>query len=271
MKILGHLQKMHTKLDTPVSYALPLDDHLEPLNPHIGKTLRLEATGAIHCVACGRKTSKSYSQGHCFPCMKSLPECDMCIMKPETCHYDQGTCRDTAWGDAHCMQPHHVYLANSSGLKVGISRQLPGRWIDQGASEALAIMRVSHRHLSGLVEVILKKHISDRTDWRKMLKGTPESIDLLARREALFKECADDLQELENRFGQDALVKLDDTVSTRIDYPVTEYPTKVSALNFDKTPRIEGTLLGIKGQYLIFDNGVLNVRKFSGYEVEFQI
>ena len=270
MKILGHLQKMQSRLESPVAYFLPLDDHLEAMNQHIGNTIQLRATGNIHCIACGRKTNKSYSQGHCFPCMKSLPQCDMCIMKPETCHYDQGTCRDAAWGEAHCMQPHHVYLANSSGIKVGISRQLPSRWIDQGASEALAIMQVSHRRLSGLVEMIIKKHVSDRTDWRKMLKGSPDSIDLASRRDELLAACADELAELKSEFGDEALLTLDESLSAVIEYPVNEYPSKVSSLNFDKTPDIEGTLLGIKGQYLILDSGVLNIRKFSGYEVEFE-
>jgi len=270
MKITGHLQKMHSKLDSPVSYFLPLDKHLEPMNAHIGKTISLNATGNIHCIACGRKTNKSYSQGHCFPCMKSLPQCDMCIMKPETCHYDQGTCRDAAWGDEHCMQPHHIYLANSSGIKVGISRQIPTRWVDQGASEALPIMQVTHRKLSGLVEVILKNHVSDRTDWRKMLKGSPDSIDLATRRDELYAACSDELAALESQYGKDAMLKLADNTQTTIEYPVTEYPTKVSSLNFDKTPLIQGTLLGIKGQYLILDCGVLNIRKFTGYEIEFE-
>ena len=269
MKITGHLQKMHTKLASPVTYSLPLDDHLEEMNPHIGHTISLKATGQIHCVACGRKTNKSYSQGHCYPCMKSLPQCDMCIMKPETCHYEQGTCRDPAWGDEHCMQPHTIYLANSSGIKVGISRQIPTRWIDQGASEALAIMQVSHRHLSGLVEVIFKNHVSDRTDWRKMLKGSPEPIDLKARRDEIFAASADELAALKAQYGDEAMTTLDND-TTVIDYPVTEYPTKVSSLNFDKTPHISGVLQGIKGQYLILDCGVLNIRKFSGYEVEFE-
>jgi len=270
MKKIGHLQKMHTKLESPVAYFMPLNDHLEPMNQHIGQHISLKATGDIHCVACGKRTNKSYSQGHCFPCMKSLPQCDMCIMKPETCHYDQGTCRDASWGDEHCMQPHHIYLANSSGIKVGISRQIPNRWIDQGASEAVAIMQVNHRKLSGLVEVILKKHISDRTDWRKMLKGQPETVDLHARRDELFAICSEELTALESEFGEQSMLKINDVSTTYIEYPVTEYPTKVSSLNFDKTPHIEGVLKGIKGQYLILNCGVLNIRKFSGYEIEFQ-
>ncbi len=125
--------------DSPVSYLLPLDDELIPVNQFIGKALSLTFQGEIHCIECGRKTRKSYNQGYCFPCFKSLASCDMCIMKPETCHYQQGTCRQPEWGETHCFQDHYVYLANSSAIKVGITRgtQIPTRWIDQGASQAL--------------------------------------------------------------------------------------------------------------------------------------
>jgi hypothetical protein len=48
---------------------------------------------------------------------------------------------------------------------------------------------------------------------------------------------------------------------------VIKYPTKVVSLNFDKTPVISGVLEGIKGQYLLLDVGVLNIRKFSSYNL----
>jgi len=272
MKLTGHLRKMHATLGSPVEYELPLDEQLEPLNPHIGQVITLRATGQIHCVACGRKTKKSYSQGHCYPCSQSLASCDLCIMKPETCHYDEGTCRQPEWGEEHCMQAHYVYLANSSGIKVGITRQnqVPTRWIDQGASQALAILKVKHRRLSGLVEVALKKHVSDRTDWRRMLKGTPEFVDLQAKRDELLAATAHELAILREQFGADSILELDDRTAATLDYPVNEYPTKVSSFNFDKTPEIRATLMGIKGQYLIFDKGVLNIRKFGGYEIELE-
>jgi len=272
MKLVGHLRKMHSTLASPVEYRLPLDEHLEPLNPYIGQAITLRATGQIHCIACGRKTNKSYSQGHCYPCSQSLAACDLCIMKPETCHYDEGTCREPEWGDEHCMQPHYVYLANSSGIKVGITRhnQVPTRWIDQGASQALAILKASHRHLSGLVEVALKKHVSDRTDWRRMLKAVPEPVDLEGKRDELLTATAPELAALREQYGAEAIIEIDASTSASIDYPVNEYPTKVSSLNFDKTPEISATLMGIKGQYLIFDKGVINIRKFSGYEIELE-
>ena len=274
MKITGHLGKMVTTLDpkseSPVQYQLPLDNELVSLNPYIGKTIKLHYTGEIHCAECGRKVSKSYNQGFCFPCFKSLAKCDMCIMKPETCHYNEGTCRQPEWGEEFCLQDHYVYLANSSGIKVGITRgtQIPTRWIDQGASEALPIFRVSNRLLSGKVEVAIKNHVSDRTDWRKMLKGKAEHVDLAKKRDELLKLAEKELKLIEAEFGKDKVELLDEK-QIQIDFPVENYPEKVKSLNFDKTPEIEGVLQGIKGQYLILDTGVLNIRKFGGYNISF--
>lgn len=266
----GHLQKMQTSLESPVQYHLPLDDQLIPLNDYIGKKITLKYLDEIHCVECGRKTKKNYNQGFCYPCFQSLAKCDMCIMKPETCHYHEGTCREPEWGEEFCMQAHYVYLANSSGIKVGITRgtQIPTRWIDQGASEALPIFKVTNRLLSGKIEMAIKKHVSDRTDWRKMLKGTPESIDLAAKRDELIKASTDELKKVENDFGLSEIELLDEK-QIHIDFPVDNYPEKVKSLNFDKTPEVAGILQGIKGQYLIFENGVLNIRKFGGYKITF--
>ena len=261
---------MKTKLSTPVEYQLPVDDALLDLNPHIGGRIRLEYQGEINCVSCGRKTSKSYAQGHCYPCFISLAECDMCIIKPETCHYDAGTCREPEWGQQHCMQPHYVYLANSSGIKVGITRrsQVPTRWIDQGASQALPILRAGTRYLSGLLEVALKEHVSDRTDWRKMLKGDAESLDLIAIRDELLETCSLQISEMEQKFGSENIELLSAEPVVEIQYPVQHYPEKVKSLNLDKTPLIDAELLGIKGQYLIMDAGVINIRKYSGYKLD---
>ncbi|MGD8576127.1 MAG: DUF2797 domain-containing protein, partial [Thiohalophilus sp.] len=223
----------------------------------------------IHCIECGRKTSKSFNQGYCYPCFRSLAQCDSCIVKPEQCHYFEGTCREPDWADQHCMQDHYVYLANSSGIKVGITRgsQIPTRWMDQGASQALPIMRVKNRLVSGLAEVILKQHVADKTAWQRMLKGEPEAVDLASRRDELFAECRDELQELAGQRGEGSLELLHGEPEVAIRYPVDNYPEKVSSLNFDKTPLIEGVLQGIKGQYLILSSGVLNMRKFSGYKL----
>ena len=274
MKLSGHLQKMVTALGSnaksPVQYQLPLDDELILLNDYIGKKIKLNYIGEIHCVECGRKTNKNYNQGFCFPCFKSLAKCDMCIMKPETCHYHEGTCREPEWGEKFCFQEHYVYLANSSGIKVGITRgtQIPTRWIDQGASEAMPIFKVSNRLLSGKLEIVLKDHVSDRTDWRKMLKGKPEHVDLAAKRDELINLAKNEIQAIEKEFAESDIELLNEE-QININFPVEDYPEKVKSLNFDKTPEIEGVLQGIKGQYLILDIGVLNIRKFGGYHIEF--
>lgn len=268
----GHLHKMHTEDGQPVQYQLTLGDDKVSVNELLGKKIRLTHTGAINCSHCGRKTKKSYSQGFCYPCFKKLACCDTCIMSPEKCHYNAGTCREPEWGEQFCFKDHIVYLANSSGLKVGITRetQVPTRWIDQGAISALPILRVSNRLQSGLVEDVVRQHASDRTNWRNMLKGITEDIDLLAERDSLLALCAEPLKKLQEEHGLDAIYTLPDAKPFEFTYPVLEHPAKVTALNFDKTPEIEGVLQGIKGQYLILDTGVLNIRKFGSYHIELQ-
>ena len=277
MSEVGAIEKLTAQLDSNnlVQYQLPLaslnrdgtKQSIE-LNPLIGKTISLNFTGDIACKHCGKRTKKSYSQGYCYPCMSKLAQCDMCIMKPETCHFHLGTCREPEWGEKNCFVDHYVYLANSSGLKVGITRhtQLPTRWIDQGACQALPIFKVSTRLQSGLVETALAEFISDKTNWRAMLKGEPEPIDLKAKAEELIPEISLRLSQLRLKFGSDAVQELDANVQD-IHFPVSEYLTKISSFNFDKTPIVSGVLLGIKGQYLIFDKGVINMRKFSSYQI----
>ncbi|WP_312935893.1 DUF2797 domain-containing protein [Pseudomonas sp.] len=266
----GSLSKMAVRLDAPVvQYSFRLGETQVPVNPLIGQSLRLEYLGAIHCSHCGKRTKSSYSQGYCYPCMTKLAQCDLCIMAPERCHYDAGTCRDPSWGEQFCMTDHIVYLANSSGIKVGITRatQLPTRWLDQGASQALPIMRVATRLQSGLVEDLLRSQVPDRTNWRALLKGDAETLDLIAVREQIFDACADGLRGLQARFGLQAIQPLPDAEVVHMRYPVQAYPSKIVSFNLDKNPRVEGTLLGIKGQYLIFDTGVINVRKYTAYQL----
>ncbi len=268
--MLGCLRKMKTQLTNPVTYQLPLTDELVELNPLIGKKLTLRYSGRIFCVHCNRKTSKSFNQGYCYPCFTTLAQCDMCIMKPETCHYHQGTCREPAWGEEFCFQPHYVYLANSSGIKVGITRQtqIPTRWIDQGAVQALPILKVQSRYISGLVEVVIANHVSDKTSWQRMLKNQVEPVDLKTKRDELLTECASELNAIEQRFEGQAIEYLPDAEVVDIQFPVAVYPAKVKSFNFDKQPEVTGVLQGIKGQYLLFDTGVINIRKFAGYEIE---
>ena len=264
----GTLRKMTTELADVVHYALPVGDDSLALNPLIGERLKLYFLGEIYCQNCGRKTKKSFSQGFCYPCMNKLAACDMCILKPEKCHYDQGTCREPEWGDQHCMVKHIVYLANTSALKVGITResQVPTRWMDQGATEALPIYRVLTRHISGIVEVEIAKMVADKTNWRAMLKGDGEPLPLKEKASELSHEVATVLQQIRTERGEDSVEPLDENI-VKINYPVNEYPQKISSFNFDKMPEVEGVLQGIKGQYLIFDSGVINIRKFTGYKV----
>jgi len=273
----GFLRKMSSQLpdsdcnpDTPVEYSLRLNDTAYPLNEYIGQNVTLKHLGTIECIECGRASKKSFSQGYCYPCFKKLAQCDLCIVSPERCHFDQGTCRDNDFAANFCMRPHIVYLANSSGIKVGITRQenLPTRWIDQGAVQALPVMNVMTRQQSGFVEVAFKKHVSDKTHWQKMLRGENEHLDLVTLRDELLAELKPDLDPLTDRFGIQAIQPILDAEVQTITYPVEQYPTKVVSLNLDKTPEISGTLLGIKGQYLIFDIGVINLRRFTSYEVE---
>lgn len=268
-KIRGHLRKMRAWAETPVAYSLPVGDQELPLNSSLGQTICIEWAGEISCIVCGRRTSKSFSQGYCYPCFRTLARCDLCVVKPELCHYAQGTCREPAWGLANCMQPHYVYLANSSGLKVGITRasQVPVRWLDQGAVQALPIFRVHSRYQAGLLEVALKKHVADRTDWRRMLQSEPQPHDLPARRDDLIVRCGEALTTCADPSGGNALTPADDAVVQTFLYPILAYPPRITALNLEKTARVEGTVLGIKGQYLMLDTGVLNIRKFAGYHV----
>ena len=243
------------------NYSLPIGDSIIDMNALVGKRMELAFNQTIKCSNCGRKTNKSFSQGYCFPCARSLARCDMCIMKPETCHYHLGTCREPEWGLANCFAPHIVYLANSSGIKVGITRKtnIPGRWIDQGAVSAIPILEVGSRIDSGVVEVALKSFVADKTNWRNMLKNEVQISDLSSMKSSL-------LQKITNEINKTGAIALPDDV-VNINYPVIKYPTKVVSLNFDKTPVISGVLEGIKGQYLLLDVGVLNIRKFSSYNL----
>ena len=268
----GALTKMAVRLDAPVQYALRLGDLEVPVNPLLGKALRLEYLGAIHCSHCGRRTKKSYAQGYCYPCMTKLAQCDSCIVSPEKCHFEAGTCREPEWGERFCMTDHVVYLANSSGVKVGITRatQLPTRWLDQGACQALPILRVASRLQSGLVEDLLRSQVADKTNWRALLKGDAAPVDLPAVREQLFDTCRAGLETLQQRFGLQAIQPLPDAEVVEMRYPVSAYPAKIASFDLDKNPVVEGTLQGIKGQYLIFDTGVINIRKYTAYQLAVQ-
>lgn len=290
MEYQGVCHKMHAEISTQataassvpdptqakanVRYTFRLDRTNIDLPFVLGQNVELEWTGKIFCTSCGAKTSKSYSQGHCYKCFISKAECDLCIMKPETCHHHLGTCRDENFAQNVCFQPHIVYLANSSALKVGITRlgQMPTRWLDQGATQALPILKVGSRRLSGHIESLIAEQVADKTDWRKLLKADAEPLDLMAEREQILNEFAPKIQQIRDEFSlnlafDEGLEVLTQEQPREFIYPIQQYPEKIKSLNLDKTPLIRGVLLGIKGQYLILDSGVINIRKYTGYEV----
>ncbi len=273
--ISGQIRKMRSVLPImenstdSVEYFLPIGEQELALNQFIGKDLKLEFLGAINCSHCGKKTKKSFAQGYCFPCMRKLAQCDICIMKPETCHYHEGTCREPEWGEKNCFVPHYVYLSNTSGLKVGITRhtQIPTRWVDQGATQATIMFKVNTRQQSGFVEMAFKDLIADKTNWRTMLKENQPHRDMLADANTLKLKLTESMNQVIQSFpAEDIEAQVNDVVN--INYPVLEFPTKIKSHNFDKNPLVEGTLMGIKGQYLLFDTGVINLRKFTSYDIQ---
>ena len=265
MQYNGTLLKMETKLANPVEYELPIGDELVYMNHFIGKYIAFKWLKEIYCVVCGKKTNKSFAQGFCYPCFLNAPETSECIFRPELCQAQDGIARDMDWAEAHCLQDHFVYLAISSGVKVGVTRsgQIPTRWIDQGAWQAIKLAKTPNRYTAGLIEVALKEHISDRTNWQRMLKNQLiEGVDLTVAKREMIAHLPSELQ---NYISEENDI-------TEINYPVNEYPEKVKSLSFDKLEEITGRLWGVKGQYLIFDDGtVLNMRKHTGYMVELEV
>lgn len=262
MQMRGRILKMKTELQSPVQYHLPMDEQLLGMNQWIGKHIKFRFDGEIYCLDCGVKTKKSFNQGFCYTCFQNSPMAAECIIKPELCRAHLGEGRDIDWEREHHLKDHYVYLAVSSRVKVGITRdtQLPTRWIDQGASYAVPIAKTPNRYLCGMIEVSLKEYLSDRTAWQRMLKNEIAHVDLIEKRNEIFDLIPSDFQEY--------IVPEEEIL--HIEYPVNEYPSKVKSLSFDKTPVIEGRLMGIKGQYLLFEGGqVLNMRKHQAYVIDF--
>lgn len=261
----GTIEKMKTRLNSVVEYTLKLGDDHVLMNGLIDRTVSLQHTGRIFCVACGKQTKKSFGQGFCYVCFTSSPENAECIIRPELCRAHLGEGRDVEWEKSHHLQPHYVYLALSNDIKVGITRttQIPTRWIDQGASQAIILAEVPYRELSGRIEMELKKHMSDKTNWQRMLKNEINHELSLGERKSL---AIDLLPEELKKYA------VHENHITRIEYPVLEYPKKISSQNFEKSPVITGVLKGIKGQYLLFEGGmVINLRNASGYEINLGI
>ena len=276
MKATGHLKKMRTEYkdaQTPVDYTLILDQDIEiPLNKLIGHIVELKHTGKINCINCGRALKKTFAQGYCYPCFNSLAETDSCIVRPHECHHHLGTCRDNEFAEQHCFIPHVVYLAVSSGAKVGITRdhQKHTRWADQGAIQAMELAVVPHRKLAGEIEIELSQHISDKTNWRKMLTIEHEPIDLLAAKSTLLELILPKLEQA-LAYAEDSATAIEMPEVCTIDFPLAQSAPALKSLDLTKQAEYTGELLGIKGQYLIFADRVFNVRRHAGFKVEIQV
>ena len=254
------LKKMQSDLNDEVNYFLLTDHDFLHLNQFLNRQLQIEFEG-YQCLNCGEE-KKIFRQGFCYECFYATAQAGDWIMKPElsTAHLDIED-RDLEYEKQVQLQPHVVYLALSSNVKVGVTRksQIPTRWIDQGATQAIEIIEAPNRYLAGITEVALKDHVSDKTSWQKMLKNEVLDADLMEFKEKLKMYIPDEAKPyyLENN-GK----------TVYINYPVLQYPTKITTLNLDKTPQYSGKLVGIKGQYLLFeDNTVFNVRNSEGYKV----
>ncbi|KGO88825.1 DUF2797 domain-containing protein [Flavobacterium suncheonense] len=260
----GVLTKMETEFADPIQYYLVFENSFLNLNQLLNKELEITFQG-YQCLNCGKK-KKIFRQGFCYDCFMSSAAAGDWIMRPElsTAHLDIED-RDLEYEKKVQLQPHIVYLALSSEVKVGVTRktQVPTRWIDQGAIQAVPIVEVPNRYLAGITEVALKNHFADKTNWQKMLKNEIPNVDLLSERNRLQNLLPEEVQPY---FAANPDKTYD------LHYPVLQYPKKVSSLNLDKTPNFNGRLTGVKGQYLIFEDGtVFNVRTFEGYVVKINL
>ncbi|MBW8362596.1 MAG: DUF2797 domain-containing protein [Kaistella sp.] len=263
MQFSGQILKMATQNAKPIQYFLNLSDDLINMNQLLGKNIKIKHTG-YECVNCG-KDEKVYRMGFCKKCFFESPYASDTIIRPElsTAHLGIGE-RDLEVEKSIQLQPHIVYLAYTGDVKVGVTRdtQIPTRWIDQGATFALPIAITENRYEAGMIEVAMKEHLADKTNWRKMLEDDFEDdLDL-----------ADFREKVKNYFPENFKnFYTEDHTMVRLDYPY-EAPEKITSFTLDKMPEFEGVLNGIKGQYLSFDGGsFLNVRAHEGYVIELTV
>jgi len=259
MEYQGNILKMRTELAEPIHYFFRIGTQEIDLNALLGHAIWMRFDGQINCISCGKRTKTSFGQGFCFSCFKSAPEASESILRPELSKAHLGIARDMKWAKEQDLIDHYVYLAVSSEVKVGVTRshQIPERWIDQGASYAIRVAKTPNRHIAGVMEFFLKRYLTDKTNWRDMLQNkVNEQVDLLDEKERVIHLLPAELQQY----------ACENQEIIRLVYPVLAYPEKISTCTFDKEPVIEGNLMGIKGQYLMFDrNRVINIRKHNGY------
>ncbi|WP_295833387.1 DUF2797 domain-containing protein [uncultured Winogradskyella sp.] len=256
----GVLTKMQTEFQDPIQYYLVFKNDFIHVNQLIGKNIAMTFVGE-QCLSCGLNR-EIYRQGFCKSCFFDMPNAGDWIMRPElsTAHLDKED-RDLEYEKKVQLQPHIVYLANSSNVKVGVTRktQVPTRWIDQGAHEAIEIVEVPNRYLAGITEVALKDFVADKTNWRKMLKNDIEDENLIEWRDKLKSHIPEEAKDYFIEHNEE----------THLHFPVNQYPEKPKSLNIKKDGTYSGKLVGVKGQYFIFeDNTVFNIRANEGKVVE---
>lgn len=260
----GVLNKMKTEINDNVNYYLELGDDFINLNQIINSKLELNFEG-YQCLNCSSDI-QIYRQGHCKKCFFELPSTADWVMKPELskAHLNIED-RDLEFEKDVQLKPHILYLAYSSNVKVGVTRksQIPYRWIDQGAINAIEIAEFPNRFLAGVSEVELKKHYADKTNWREMLKTSQCTVELESEREKAFEKLPVESSEM---------AKSNNFSTFKINYPVLKYPVKPKSLNIIKEKSFTNELVGIKGQYLIFkDETVFNIRSNEGVVISLNI
>lgn len=263
MTFEGVLTKMESEFSHPIQYYLVFESDFLSMNQLLDKTITIQFI-KYQCLNC-RLDKAIYRQGFCKSCFFDVPQAADWVMRPElsTAHLNQED-RNLEYEKKVQLQPHIVYLANSSNVKVGVTRksQVPTRWIDQGAHEAIEIVEVPNRYLAGITEVALKDYVSDKTNWRSMLKNDIKDEDLVQWRERLKQYIPDE--------AKDYFIA--NNSETNLEFPVHKYPTNPKSLNLEKEQSYTGKLVGIKGQYLMFeDDTVFNIRGNEGLFVGISI
>lgn len=268
----GTLQKMRVAATSPVSYWL--EDALQasdapsandlPVNALLGRPVELRFEGRLTCLACNKEVERVFDNGYCEICVRTRADADICMMRPERCHYGDpdNPCRDDSFAIERCFQPHYLYASLTSDVKIGITRasNVPARWMDQGAVAAITLARLPSRREVGLVEHALAASFKDRTHWMNMLRGTPDP--------ALLDLAVAEIDQRLAELGVSGVLPPEQRLRMTFQYPMNVSLEKVKRLTFRRASRLQGVLLGVKGQYWVLDQGVLNVRRHSGYGVE---
>jgi hypothetical protein len=256
---------MKTEAKNPIKYFLLVNGQEYCVNTFLEKNIIIKFEHQINCINCGKSIKKTFFQGYCYNCFSTLPQADPSVINPELNRAHEGISRDMEWSKKYDLTEHYVYLSVTDAVKVGVTRimNIPSRWIDQGAEYAIKFAKTPYRQLAGVIEVEMKNYLNDKTNWRKMLSDSVTDIpDLMELKELYATYLPEELQQF----------ICDDDKITELKYPVIKYPEKIKSINLDKTDEYSGILTGIKGQYLIFDDGhVFNIRKHNGYKVSIEI